>query len=1191
MQTLIYRLIALIIVFNYLFSAELCAGDIHSSFDRLQKEIRNQYKQKKVAIKQLEKRFEAAQVHIQHSEAEIKSLDSLLRLLDLKQVGHQALAEKVSAVLLDHYTSFIDPSGIFDKEPRDTNFHFAHADHLMEIANQISQEKEKLHINARRWKFELLYHFELFDEARPLAKKIVEDSKNNQIYSDSVQFIFENNYALTLLFLGEDALAIPVLESIASGRKEKKGMQDQDYQYAIQNLARSYFRTNNLTKSTALFEYLDSILMQTKGYDDPFTQAVKNDLINVYMGTDNFEPAYRMALELSTYLEKKVGKSDPSYLKVMRSYISILTRQKQFFKAIEIANPVLDTIASNYGKDRALYYYISLEYAICLRELGEPEKAIAITNQLIQALENKEGALGETFLEALEVNSTILEDMDKIGEALKVNEKIVKIIEERYGKKYWQYHSTLTNRAAMLAKAGNYAEGIKIIESFIEEEAEIYGENHYNHIVSLNSLAALYTNEKNFSKAEQILTRAIQLQQNTFTKGQSDYQSTQKQLANLYRRTNRLPQAIDLMWKVYDKQRASNLTQNTNYFQSLYLLANMLIENRQISEAAQISQELITNFEATYQQNSGPAASQYYGIYAHTLEMKGQIQEAENAYIRLVQIINEKYTNTYPYLSDAEKEGLQSVSNQYAYLAMAFFTRHIKRNPELSKPLFDLVAHSKLRILQNNNQVKNSLLASNQDSLKQMYEEYLLLKRQLVKLDPNQSDNTESFENLNKRAYELEKSIQLTASQNWQESYEENQLLTKIKSSLNPNEVAVEYFHFPVIRNMKATDTILYAALIIDPSSTIPAFVNLGMESKLQKILQTQAPNEQNRINLQYQNSELYNFVWRPIEPFLVKKKKILLSLTGQLHQINPVAIRNTKSEYLSQKYQMQLVMNIAQILNLETPLARPKAMAVFGGINFDTPQSEYTEPNPNSYDGYSANIRGFRLDPNHPVKRWAYLDGTKSEVQKITQIASDAGIKALNYMDNKASEEQFKSLSGFENPEVIHLATHGFYFPSTKEGSPSWENENIQYKLIQQKNPLLRSGLLFSGANITWTGEAAPSTSEDGILTALEASTLIFPQTKLVVLSACETALGANHGQEGIYGLQRAFRMAGIPNLIMSLWKIPDQSTAIFMERFYQNFLAQNKDIETAFRDTQNEMRARYPKDPYRWAGFVLVR
>lgn len=136
----------------------------------------------------------------------------------------------------------------------------------------------------------------------------------------------------------------------------------------------------------------------------------------------------------------------------------------------------------------------------------------------------------------------------------------------------------------------------------------------------------------------------------------------------------------------------------------------------------------------------------------------------------------------------------------------------------------------------------------------------------------------------------------------------------------------------------------------------------------------------------------------------------------------------------------------------------------------------------------------------------------------------------------------------------------------------------------------MIRSGLILAGANYAWKhGRPYKEGMEDGILTAYEISQMNLSNTELVVLSACETGLGDLQGNEGVFGLQRAFKIAGVKYLIMSLWSVPDKQTAQFMISFYKNWIEKKLSIPDAFRTTQKQMRSQ-GLDPYHWAGFILV-
>jgi CHAT domain-containing protein len=212
----------------------------------------------------------------------------------------------------------------------------------------------------------------------------------------------------------------------------------------------------------------------------------------------------------------------------------------------------------------------------------------------------------------------------------------------------------------------------------------------------------------------------------------------------------------------------------------------------------------------------------------------------------------------------------------------------------------------------------------------------------------------------------------------------------------------------------------------------------------------------------------------------------------------------------------------------------------------------------------------------------WQYLEGTKSEIDRVSTLFKKKNIKFEVKKGFLASEEALKAKNTEGvSPNILHLATHGFFYKN---------KQDISTKSAFQTaiNPLIRSGLIMANANKAWLGEALQEGREDGILTAYEISNMNLSQTHLVVLSACETGLGDIQGTEGVYGLQRAFKMAGVEYILMSLWQVPDKQTAELMEQFYTHLL-NGVPLQEAFSKAQQRMKEKYA--PYYWAGFVLVR
>ena len=158
-------------------------------------------------------------------------------------------------------------------------------------------------------------------------------------------------------------------------------------------------------------------------------------------------------------------------------------------------------------------------------------------------------------------------------------------------------------------------------------------------------------------------------------------------------------------------------------------------------------------------------------------------------------------------------------------------------------------------------------------------------------------------------------------------------------------------------------------------------------------------------------------------------------------------------------------------------------------------------------------------------------------------------------------------------------MATHGFFLSDldVKDGLDKDDASEIV------ENPLFRSGLLLAGVSAT----RDEGQLEDGILTAYEAMNLSLDQTELVALSACETGLGEVRNGEGVYGLQRAFNVAGAKAVLMSLWQVDDVATQELMTTFYSIWI-QGGDKHAAFRQTQLALKAKYPQ-PFYWGAFVL--
>lgn len=260
---------------------------------------------------------------------------------------------------------------------------------------------------------------------------------------------------------------------------------------------------------------------------------------------------------------------------------------------------------------------------------------------------------------------------------------------------------------------------------------------------------------------------------------------------------------------------------------------------------------------------------------------------------------------------------------------------------------------------------------------------------------------------------------------------------------------------------------------------------------------------------------------------------------------------------------------------------------AIYGGLRYDMQYKDIVadahshKATTNTDLAYQPTEKKRALREADAIK---YLEGTKKEADSIISTINHEvhhKLHAVPYTDEKGTEASFKNLSHMHH-RLIHIATHGYFY---NEGDSTFNKFNLG------DHPMVRSGLFFAGADYKWFGESFPNGIDDGFLTALEISNLDFRGLDLVVLSACETGKGNIKG-DGVFGLQRGFKMASANSILMSLWKVDDEATCLLMTEFYKNWI-NGKTKHDALESAKQAVRSHKEKEwdnPKYWAAFILL-
>jgi CHAT domain-containing protein/Flp pilus assembly protein TadD len=328
------------------------------------------------------------------------------------------------------------------------------------------------------------------------------------------------------------------------------------------------------------------------------------------------------------------------------------------------------------------------------------------------------------------------------------------------------------------------------------------------------------------------------------------------------------------------------------------------------------------------------------------------------------------------------------------------------------------------------------------------------------------------------------------------------------------------------------------------------------------------------RKDTQHLARELDARVMQPVRPLLGDATQLLVSPDGELNLVPFAALVDEDGRYLIQHYSITYLTSGRDLLRMQIARESKSGPLVVANPSFGEQALNQT---PVAVARNSSSPRALT------GAYFAPLAATESEARSIQTLFPDATV--LTGM--KATETAVKQVVA---PSILHLATHGFFLNDAPAVAPtvatardvSTPSARASRSTPAIGNPLLRSGLAFAGANLR-NGKG-----DDGILTALEASGLNLWGTKLVVLSACDTGVGEVRTGEGVYGLRRAFTLAGAESLVMSLWPISDFTTRTLMTSYYQN-LKQGMGRGEALRQVQLDMLKKNPKlHPFYWANFI---
>ncbi|WP_276365772.1 CHAT domain-containing protein [Chryseolinea sp. H1M3-3] len=995
------------------------------------------------------------------------------------------------------------------------------------------------------------------------------------------------------------------LSQLAEIRKELYGETSPEYHLARIRLAGYYLDyTNKIEEAGKIFDesYIKFVSKQIGPWHKDHLEIL-NHLATLYEYTDKYALASATLDQASDVARSKFSDKDPDYGIELDRIAQLQIKLGQYERAEQNIEKSLKILEEYRKGDKRIedYVHVIETQAKLFGVKGLFDEAQDNLSKSAKLIAKAEILVGSDLSAAEELTSLFIQ-LGRYSDASKLLQIQIPEYEKLYGKNSLRLIEPLVNKGRIFLAKGDYTEAERTTLRANQIATSIYGSISTKTAPTQILLSDLNYTLGDYDKAELNATNAITSQEKQFGRNHIEVAKSLAQLGliKFYKGDSRA-EVEKLMLEARDIIATKLGKDNPQYAEVLKNVAVVYISEKKF----EIAFNSLTTAESIWRAKTGTkyninAASiytltgdVYYQLknykkaeefynqskdlyekffsishpeYVKVLSKLSKVHYMQKDYKRSKRLIEESLTNYesfikqfFPALSEREKAKYwNTIKTDFEFYNTLAFS-NLDDFKDLAGKIYDYQLLTKALLLSSSIKIRERILNSTDVALKEQYNTWLQKKELLtvaLSMSPAQlTENNIEPASLQQEVEQLEKNLS-QRSELFGQSFETKRMTFEdVKKSLKENEVAIEmvrYRHF----NHDFTDSVIYAALYLKPKTNKPKSILLKdgkkMETRFFKYYR-------NAITGRIPDDVSYNIFWKPIQDEIGQASTIYLSADGIYNQINLEAIPTPDGRYVIDNANIVLVSNTKDmyIRKISTRLSLPENTASMFG-------------NPTFYLTASAN------------KSLSALPGTEKEVNQVQFMLKQKGWLTAEFVETSASEENIKEIN---SPKIFHIATHGFYRPTAQITLEDGLRAN---DATLNQNPLMRTGLLLKGAGDLMEKTEYNYNMENGILTAYEAMNLNLDKTDLVVLSACETGLGDLEAGEGVYGLQRAFLVAGAKVLIMSMFKVDDEATQKLMLIFYQKWL-NSGNLRQSFIDAKKELRVNYP-DPIYWGAFIMI-
>ena len=1027
---------------------------------------------------------------------------------------------------------------------------------------------------------------EYYQLAFDFYKKI--EDKNHSDYASCL-----NNIGLCYFLLGEYPEALSYFQQLlAIG--EVEGKQTLSYASCLNYNGICYEHLGDYSKAIECHQQALEIREKSLGKEHPDYAASLVNISNCYSSLGDYTTAIKNLSQAMAIYEREYGTDSPDYASCLNNIGGCYSSLGYYSKALEIHQQALAIYENKYGKEHPDCASSLINIALCYDDLGDLSKAVKYSQVALEILEKTLGNNHPDYASCLNNLGLLYDDLGDYAKALECHQQALSIYEGVFGKEHPDFAMSLDNIGSSYTSLGDDARALEFFQRALEIREKTLGKEHADYASSLNNIGLLYYDQGDYDKALECYLQALAAFKKVYGNDHPNVATILNNVGKCYDALDDDDRALDYFLQALSIREKALGKYHPDYASSLVRIGQYHSLSGEHAKALNYYQEALTILENTLGKNHPQYASTLINI-GDCYGALGDYLNASEYFCSFSDIETSNLIGSFASMTETQRSMFWE-KNSFFYTDLLYYLSCVFSTSKILITAYNGALFGKGLLLNAETEMRKLILESGDGDALRMYNEIQESRVKLDRLYANPVGKKETIDSLyndiEKRQQELMRRSKVFGD------YTRNLALkwTDVQSALGKKDIAIEF------ETYTHQDTTFYIALTLRPGYSEPHLVELFNSKELDKLkpMDYDKTPFSNRI---YQSPRMTELVWGDLADELNGVKNVYFSPAGDLNNIGIEYLLDGDGKHLlSEKRNYYRLTSTRELVKERMPVVISDA-TVYGGIKYDiTPSSKLTGTETESEKLAHAAIRSYIPLDSLALTRggsvWEYLGGSEKEAQAISSTLTSIGVHNDLFMGEAGTEESFKALSGTKK-DVVHIATHGFYWTATeadrrKENTSSFMMSD-ESSAPKEDKALTRSGLLFAGAQNTFDGKDIPIDVEDGILTAKDISRLDLRETDLVVLSACQSGLGEVSG-EGVFGLQRGFKKAGVQSIVMSLWEVSDEATKIMMTRFYEN-LANGRSKYDSFREAQEYLRKYKDGDgdtifnyPEYYAAFVLL-